>query len=115
MFYCSVPGLLLAKACTDPLAGSAGPNMVGKSTVLRTLCAVNLLASCGLFAPVEHAEFPFTDVIMLRNLSQDSPTNAQSAFATEMHEMKYVPFGLIANADYTRGFVCGLFYHSILP
>ena len=60
----------------------------GKSTVLRAICAVALLGSCGLMAPAERAVVPFLDFIMLRNFSGDSPLEGRSAFAMEMAEIK---------------------------
>eukprot|EP00891_Asterochloris_glomerata_P007043 jgi/Astpho2/7043/gw1.00107.195.1_t len=64
--------------------------MAGKSTVLRSTCAVALLAACGLHAPAQAATVPFTDAFMLRNFSADSPLEGRSSFAVEMHEMRYV-------------------------
>lgn len=69
-------------------SASAGPNMAGKSTVLRSTCAVALLAACGLHAPAQAATVPFTDAFMLRNFSADSPLEGRSSFAVEMHEMR---------------------------
>lgn len=67
----------------------AGPNMAGKSTILRSVCAVALLSSCGLYAPVQRAVIPYTDAFMLRNFSADSPLEGKSSFAVEMVEMRY--------------------------
>ncbi|KAL0046056.1 hypothetical protein WJX82_001167 [Trebouxia sp. C0006] len=67
-----------------------GPNMAGKSTILRSVCAVALLSACGLYAPVQSAVVPYTDAFMLRNFSADSPLEGKSSFAVEMVEMRYV-------------------------
>ncbi|DBA98847.1 TPA: hypothetical protein ACH3X1_014607 [Trebouxia sp. C0004] len=67
-----------------------GPNMAGKSTILRSVCAVALLSACGLCAPVQSATVPYTDAFMLRNFSADSPLEGKSSFAVEMVEMRYV-------------------------
>ncbi|KAL3131455.1 hypothetical protein ABBQ38_007763 [Trebouxia sp. C0009 RCD-2024] len=67
-----------------------GPNMAGKSTILRSICAVALLSGCGLYAPVHSALVPYTDAFMLRNFSADSPLEGKSSFAVEMVEMRYV-------------------------
>ena len=75
-----------------PLLLSAGPNMAGKSTILRNVCAVALLSACGLHAPVESAVVPYTDAFMLRTFSADSPLEGKSAFAIEMMEMRYSKF-----------------------
>ena len=66
----------------------AGPNMAGKSTVLRMTCAVALLGAAGLMAPARAATVPYIDAFMLRNFSADSPTEGLSAFAVEMQEMR---------------------------
>lgn len=65
-----------------------GPNMAGKSTLLRTLCAVCLLGACGLAAPARSASVPYLDAFMLRNFSADSPVDGRSSFAVEMTEMR---------------------------
>ena len=44
------------RSSTDLDESAAGPNMAGKSTVLRSTVAVALLASCGWYAPVASAE-----------------------------------------------------------
>lgn len=67
----------------------AGPNMAGKSTVLRSLCAVALLAACGLLVPAARAKLPYTDAFILRNFAADSPLEGRSSFAVEMIEMRY--------------------------
>jgi DNA mismatch repair ATPase MutS len=56
--------------------------------VLRSICAVALLGSCGLMTPARKAVVPFLDFVMLRNFSGDSPLEGRSAFAMEMAEMR---------------------------
>lgn len=63
--------------------------MAGKSTILRSVCAVALLSACGLYAPVQSAVVPYTDAFMLRNFSADSPLEGKSSFAVEMVEMRW--------------------------
>lgn len=68
-----------------------GPNMAGKSTILRSTCAVALLGACGLAVPAApETQIPYIDAFMLRNFSSDSPLEGRSSFAVEMTEMKYV-------------------------
>lgn len=68
-----------------------GPNMAGKSTILRSTCAVALLGACGLAVPASSTtKIPYIDAFMLRNFSSDSPLEGRSSFAVEMTEMKYV-------------------------
>jgi hypothetical protein len=73
------------------VANNAGPNMAGKSTILRSTCAVAVLAACGLYAPVKEAIVPFTDAFMLRTFSADNPKGGMSSFRVEMNELKYAP------------------------
>ena len=68
-----------------------GPNMAGKSTILRSTCAVALLGACGLAVPAApETQIPYIDAFMLRNFSSDSPLEGRSSFAVEMTEMRYV-------------------------
>ncbi|KAK9832926.1 hypothetical protein WJX74_001881 [Apatococcus lobatus] len=67
-----------------------GPNMAGKSTILRSLCAVAVLGACGLMIPAARACLPYTDAFILRNFSADSPLEGRSSFAVEMIEMRHV-------------------------
>ena len=66
----------------------AGPNMAGKSTIMRSTIAVALLGSCGLFGPAQAARVPYIDAFMLRTFSADAPTEGRSSFAVEMVEMR---------------------------
>ena len=59
----------------------------GKSTVLRSIAAVGLLANCGLMVPAACATVPFYDALMLRNFSGDSPLEGKSSFQLEVSDM----------------------------
>lgn len=61
--------------------------MAGKSTIMRSLCAVTVLAACGLHVPASNARVPYIDSFTLRTFSADSPIEGLSAFAIEMLEM----------------------------
>ena len=65
-----------------------GPNMAGKSTVLRSVAAVSMLALAGLYAPAEAVQCPLLDYIVLRSFSGDSPFDQHSGFSMEMAEMQ---------------------------
>lgn len=69
---------------TDGLVVLTGPNTSGKSTVARSLCAVALLANCGLLVPAAQAKLPKLDAFFLRAASYDVPTEGLSSFAVEM-------------------------------
>ena len=82
----NLEGIRLSFASIFPHA--AGPNMAGKSTILRSTMAVALLAACGFYAPVASAAVPYTDAFMLRTFSTDAPSEGRSSFAVEMVEMR---------------------------
>ena len=54
--------------------------MAGKSTIVRGICAVSLLANCGLMVPAREAHVPAYDSIMLRTLSVDSGVEGISRY-----------------------------------
>lgn len=62
--------------------------MAGKSTIMRSMIALALLARCGLFGPAASARVPYIDAFMLRTFSADAPTEGRSSFAVEMVEMR---------------------------
>lgn len=62
------------------VAWAAGPNGGGKSSILRSICAGALLATCGLMVPAHEASVPQFDAIILRMMSTDSPVDGKSAF-----------------------------------
>jgi DNA mismatch repair ATPase MutS len=66
-----------------------GPNMAGKSTVMRSTMAVALLGACGLFAPAAAARLPYVEAFMLRTFSCDAPIQGRSSFAVEMDDMRW--------------------------
>lgn len=72
----------------DGLVLLTGPNMAGKSTILRSLAAVALLAQCGLHVPAVSAQVPRLDALIVRMASTDSPVEGLSSFAVEMLEIK---------------------------
>lgn len=72
----------------DGLVLLTGPNMAGKSTVLRSVAALALLAQCGLHVPAVSARVPRLDSLIVRMASTDSPVEGLSSFAVEMLEIK---------------------------
>ena len=77
-----------ADTLTEGRSPDAGPNMAGKSTIMRSTIAVALLGSCGLFGPAKAACVPYIDAFMLRTFSADAPSEGRSSFAVEMVEMR---------------------------
>lgn len=67
---------------------TAWHSCAGKSTLLRSTCAVALLGGCGLMVPADAARIPFYGAYILRNFSGDSPLEEKSSFAMEMDDVR---------------------------
>ena len=63
-----------------------GPNMAGKSTYLRQVALIVLLAHAGSFVPAAEAEVPLTDRIWTRVGAADDLVAGDSTFMVEMKE-----------------------------
>ena len=63
-----------------------GPNMSGKSAVLRQTALITLMAHMGSFVPAGEAKIPLTDKIFTRVGASDNLSGGESTFMVEMNE-----------------------------
>ncbi|MDO5110859.1 MAG: DNA mismatch repair protein MutS [Clostridia bacterium] len=67
-----------------------GPNMAGKSTYMRQVALITLMAHVGSFVPARSARIPITDRIFTRVGASDNLASGQSTFMVEMSEMSNI-------------------------
>ncbi len=63
-----------------------GPNMSGKSALLRQTALITLMAHAGSFVPADAAKIPLTDKIFTRVGASDNLSGGESTFMVEMNE-----------------------------
>ena len=67
-----------------------GPNMAGKSTYLRQIALISILAHIGSFVPAHSADIPLLDKLFCRVGAQDNLAKGESTFLVEMNEASQI-------------------------
>ncbi|MBL7024803.1 MAG: DNA mismatch repair protein MutS [Candidatus Marinimicrobia bacterium] len=81
-----IPNDLLIDASADQILLITGPNMAGKSTYLRQVGLLVLLAQIGCFIPADKAKIGMVDRIFTRVGASDNLAGGESTFLVEMNE-----------------------------
>ena len=81
-----IPNDLLMNNSTDRLLIITGPNMGGKSTCLRQVAMIQILAQIGSFVPAVSAKLPILDRVWTRVGASDDLASGRSTFMVEMTE-----------------------------
>jgi DNA mismatch repair protein MutS len=81
-----VPNDVLLDPSEQQIIIITGPNMSGKSALLRQTALIVLLAQIGCFVPAEAAEIGLVDKIFTRVGASDNISSGESTFMVEMNE-----------------------------
>ncbi|MBQ3265008.1 MAG: DNA mismatch repair protein MutS [Ruminococcus sp.] len=82
-----VPNDVLLDNIDNRIAIITGPNMAGKSTYMRQVALIVLMAQMGSFVPASYAEIGLCDAIFTRVGASDDLASGQSTFMVEMNEV----------------------------
>ena len=103
-----IPNDLLLDPATQQIIILTGPNMSGKSALLRQTALITLMAHMGSFVPCDSARIPLTDKIFTRVGASDNLSGGESTFMVEMNETASIlnnigPASLILLDEIGRG------------
>jgi len=82
-----VPNDTLLDSDQNQILIVTGPNMAGKSTYLRQVALITLMAQMGSFVPADEAQVGMVDRIFTRVGASDDLSMGQSTFMVEMNEV----------------------------
>lgn len=85
-----VPNDTLLDPTDSNLLILTGPNMAGKSTYIRQVALITLMAQIGAYVPAESAHIGLTDRIFCRVGANDDLAKGQSTFMVEMNETSLI-------------------------
>jgi DNA mismatch repair protein MutS len=85
-----------------------GPNMAGKSTVMRQVALIQILSQMGCFVPAQQATLSLCDRVFARVGAADDLARGRSTFMVEMAETSHIlknatPFSLVLLDEIGRG------------
>jgi len=103
-----IPNDLYLNSTSEFIAVITGPNMGGKSTYLRQVALISILAQMGSFVPAEEALLPLVDRVFTRIGASDNLSRGRSTFMVEMTETAAIlntatPRSLIVLDEIGRG------------
>ena len=85
-----VPNDVLLDTNRNRLMLITGPNMAGKSTYMRQVALITIMAQIGSFVPAEDARIGIVDKVFTRVGASDDLASGQSTFMLEMNEVAYI-------------------------
>ncbi|MBQ3848191.1 MAG: DNA mismatch repair protein MutS [Clostridia bacterium] len=88
-----VPNDVLCDTGENMMLVITGPNMAGKSTYMRTVALITLMAQAGSFVPASEAEIGIADRLFTRVGASDDLASGQSTFMVEMSEVATILAG----------------------
>ncbi len=103
-----VPNDTVLDAAGEQLLIITGANMAGKSTYMRAVALITVMAQCGMFVPADHATIGVVDRVFTRVGAFDDLASGQSTFMVEMLELANIlvhatPKSLIVLDEIGRG------------
>ena len=82
-----VPNDVMLDNMENRIAIITGPNMAGKSTYMRQVALIVIMAQMGGFVPASYAEIGLCDAVFTRVGASDDLASGQSTFMVEMNEV----------------------------
>lgn len=103
-----VPNDILLQSENRQLVLMTGPNMGGKSTIMRQVALAQILAQAGSFVPATQATMSICDRIFTRVGASDDMVSGRSTFMVEMSETAQIlknatPYSLVLLDEIGRG------------
>ncbi len=85
-----VPNDTLLDTNDNAVSIITGPNMAGKSTYMRQVALITIMAQIGSFVPAKDANISIVDSVFTRIGASDDLASGQSTFMMEMNEVSFI-------------------------